>query len=161
MARNRKPPSARRQQADGDGARLGEAEREVRAIYAELAGRPIERACTMRGECCHFRQTGLTPYLTLGEALVAARGVRASGRKRLPERSDGACPLLHPVSGRCTIYAERPFGCRTHFCEAAGGPYARREVSDLIARLDALDQRLGGQGASRLPTALAAALERW
>ncbi len=135
-----------------------EALAEVRAVYAELAARPVERACTLRTECCHFRLTGRTPYLTRGEAMVAARALRAAGRKQLPERADGACPLLHPQTGRCLIYADRPFGCRTHFCAAAGGPYARREVVDLIHRLERVDAALGGDGGRALPGAVAAAL---
>jgi len=131
---------------------------EVRAIYAELDARPVERACRLSGECCRFRLTGRTPYLTRGEALLAARGVRASGRKSLPEPVDGACPLLHPRTGKCTIYAERPFGCRTHFCDAAGGPYPRGSVIDLIRRLEALDAALGGDGPRMLPGAVAEAL---
>jgi Fe-S-cluster containining protein len=131
---------------------------EIRAVYAELAARPVERNCTLRTECCHFKLTGLTPYLTRGEALLAARAFRATGRRQLPERTDGACPMLHPENGRCMIYADRPFGCRTHFCPAAGGPYARREVLDLIRRLEAVDADLGGDGARALPGAIAAAL---
>jgi Fe-S-cluster containining protein len=131
---------------------------EVRAVYAELAERPIERNCTLRTECCHFKLTGLTPYLTKGEALLAAKAFRATGRKQLPERTDGACPMLHADTGRCMIYADRPFGCRTHFCAAAGGPYARRDVVDLIHRLEALDAALGGDGARMLPGAVADAL---
>ena len=131
---------------------------EVRAVYEELARRPVERACTLRTECCQFRLTGLTPYLTRGEALVAAKGVRAAGRKQLPERTDGACPLLHPHTGKCMIYADRPFGCRTHFCPEAGGPYARAEVLDLIRRLEKVDAALGGDGPRKLPGAVADAL---
>jgi Fe-S-cluster containining protein len=129
----------------------------VQATYEELAARPIERDCVRRTECCHFRLTGRTPYLTKGEALVAAAALRATGRRELPARIDGACPLL-ARDGRCLIYAGRPFGCRTHFCAAAGGPYARREVSDLIHRLEDLDARLGGDGARPLPAAVQAAL---
>jgi len=129
----------------------------VQTIYAELAARPIERACTRRTECCHFRLTGRTPYLTRGEALAAAAALRASGRRELPARADGACPLL-AADGRCLIYAGRPMGCRTHFCSAAGGPYARREVSDLIHRLEDLDSQLGGDGARPLPAAVKQAL---
>ena len=139
-----------------DGAR--EAIAEVRAVYAELARRPVERDCTLRTECCHFKLTGLTPYLTKGEALVAARAFRATGRRNLLKRPDGACPMLHPENGRCLIYADRPFGCRTHFCPAAGGPYARREVLDLIRRLEVVDSALGGDGARALPGAIATAL---
>jgi len=65
----------------------------VQAVYAELAARPIDRQCTLRTECCHFKLTGLTPYLTKGEALFAAKALRASGRRNLPDRSNGVCPL--------------------------------------------------------------------
>jgi Fe-S-cluster containining protein len=132
---------------------------EVRAIYAELATRPVERNCTRLTGCCHFALTGRTPQLTRGEALVAARGVRAAGRKALPERDDGACPLLR-ADGVCQIYHDRPFGCRTHFCAAAGGPYARGEVLDLIRRLEGVDTKLGGSGPRALGSAVADELQR-
>lgn len=131
---------------------------EVRAIYAELDARPIDRNCTLRTECCHFAITGRTPQLTLGEALLAARALRATGRKRLPQASDGGCPLLHPETHRCLVYADRPFGCRTHFCAKAGGPWPRRDVLDLIRRLERIDTLLGGSGPRALPAAVADAL---
>lgn len=131
--------------------------RRVRAIYDELEQRPVERQCTQQGDCCKFKLTGLTPYLTKGEALVAAHGFRASGRARLPKAGDGSCPLLGEKL-RCMIYADRPFGCRTHFCSAAGGPYSRREVVDLIRRLEDIDRQMGGVGAVSLPVALSQAL---
>lgn len=127
---------------------------EVRQIYRDLAARPVERNCELRTQCCHFRLTGKTPHLTRGEALLAARAFKATGRKTLPARDDGACPLLHPQTSRCLIYEDRPFGCRTHFCAAAGGPYARREVIDLIRRLEAIDEQLGGDGPHPLPGAV-------
>ena len=130
----------------------------VQQIYRELAARPIERQCVQRTECCQFRLTGRTPFLTKGEALVAAKALRASGRKQLPESPDGACPLLNRTTGRCLIYDGRPFGCRTHFCAAAGGPYARQEVADLIHRLEDIDVASGGNGAMALPTAIQRAL---
>ena len=129
---------------------------EVKKIYGELAGRPLERQCTGRAECCRFRLTGRTPFLTKGEALVAAAAVRAAGRKRLVATADGSCPLL--VGGRCSIYESRPFGCQTHFCEAAGGPAARGAVRDLIQRLEDIDGKLGGSGGVNLVTAIEAAL---
>lgn len=132
---------------------------EVRAVYTELATRPADRACALRSGCCHFRLTGRTPYLTKGEALVMAQGVRAAGRKELPEREDGACPMLHPRTERCMAYTDRPFGCRTHFCKEAGGPYERREVVDLIHRLEQVDTALGGDGARLFHGAVEAALE--
>jgi hypothetical protein len=132
---------------------------QVGAVYAELEGRlaTLERSCQISTRCCRFQLTGEVPVLTLGEALLAARGVRASGRKVLKPHPDGACPLLGK-EGRCTIYAHRPFGCRTHFCQAAGGVTPRKLVADLIQRLEAIDERLGGDGSRDLPEAIAAVL---
>jgi hypothetical protein len=138
---------------------LQSAVEEVFEVYRELAQRPILRNCTRLTECCHFKLTGRTPYLTKGEAVVAARAFRATGRKSLPKNPDGVCPMLHPESGNCLIYDARPFGCRTHFCAAAGGPVARREVLDLIRRLEKVDVDLGGNGPRTLPNAVANALE--
>jgi Fe-S-cluster containining protein len=132
---------------------------EVRAVYQELAKRPIQRNCIARTECCQFQLTGQTPHLTKGEALLAAKAFRATGRKNFPEVDDGICPMLQRATGRCLIYADRPFGCRTHFCEAAGGPYARKEVLDLIRRLEDLDVQLKGDGPRKLFPAVADALE--
>jgi Fe-S-cluster containining protein len=133
---------------------------EVRAIYRELENRPLERNCTRLTECCRFRLTGRTPQLTRGEALLAAQAVRASGRKALPESREGDCPALRE-DGRCLIYQDRPFGCRTHFCGAAGGPYSRAEVLDLIRRLEALDAQLGGSGPRAFPIAVSDELSRF
>ncbi len=131
---------------------------EVRAIYSELNRRTMQRHCRARTECCQFQLTGLTPHLTKGEALLAAKALRATGRKELPETDDGACPLLKRETGKCLIYADRPFGCRTHFCAVAGGPYARKEVIDLIRRLEDLDVRLKGDGPRKIISAVTAAL---
>ena len=131
----------------------------VRQIYADLATRPIDRNCVRLKECCHFKLTGRTPYLTKGEAIVAAQALRATGRRQLPTNPNGACPLLDAQTGDCLIYDSRPFGCRTHFCAAAGGPYSRREVIDLIRRLEAIDDSLGGNGPRILQNAVADALK--
>lgn len=134
---------------------------ELRAIYAEIEQRPLPRQCDMRTSCCHFRVTGKTPLVTKIEALLAAQGVRASGKKKLTPHPAGACPLLGK-NGRCTIYAHRPFGCRTHFCAAAGGPYPRQHVADLIRRMEALDEKLGHREGSRpFEAALSEALEAY
>ena len=147
-----KPPRKSRKPSEAETV-LREALEEVRAVYRELENRPVERACVRLTGCCHFKLTGRTPQLTRGEAVLAARALRASGRKAMPEREDGACPLLKE-NGACLIYQDRPFGCRTHFCSAAGGPYARDEVIDLIRRLEAVDTRLGGSGPRALPGAV-------
>lgn len=137
---------------------LDEACAETRAIYQALAERPVERFCERRKDCCHFKLTGRTPLLTKGEAILAAVALRKSGRTRLPSSLSGACPMLDAATGDCLIYEDRPFGCRTHFCAAAGGPYARSEVLDLIRRLEELDHRLGGDGVHKIERAIADAL---
>lgn len=129
---------------------------DVEQIYAEWEARPISRNCTGRAMCCRFGLTGKTPYLTKGEAMVAARAWKASGRRALPSDGEGSCPFLK--NQICQNYAARPFGCRTHFCEAAGGPAPRAQVRDLIQRLEDIDRALGGEGAVNLPTALRAHL---
>lgn len=141
-----------------DSENAGAALDEVRNVYADLGQRPIARNCGRLKECCHFKLTGRTPYLTKGEALLAAKAVRGTGRTRLPQTADGLCPLLDRGSGNCLIYKDRPFGCRTHFCAAAGGPYERREVLDLIRRLERVDERLGGDGPRNFAAAVSEAL---
>ena len=116
---------------------------ELREIYAAIESRPVHRDCIRRTGCCHFRLTGRSPLVTKAEALYAAKGVRASGRPVVKPHPDGACPMLG-ADGRCAIYEHRPFGCRTHFCAEAGGPYARKEVADLIQRLEAIRRGIGG-----------------
>ncbi len=149
------PSGSARQPPDADA--VSAALVEMRAVYAELAARPVDRQCTGRAGCCQFRLTGKTPQLTRGEALVLAAGWKASGRKSVPDRADGACPLLD-TQDRCLVYASRPFGCRTHFCAAAGGPLARSGLIDLIRRLEKVDESLHGDGPKPLGQALAEAL---
>ena len=132
---------------------------EVRQIYVDLARRPIDRNCTRQTECCHFKLTGRTPNLTKGEAIVAAQAFRATGRKSLPQNLDGSCPMLDSANGDCLIYNDRPFGCRTHFCAAAGGVIARHEVIDLIRRLEKIDNAVGGDGPHTLQQAVARELK--
>jgi Fe-S-cluster containining protein len=134
---------------------------EVRSVYAELAQRPVQRNCLRRTECCQFQLTGKIPQLTRGEALLAAQAFRATGRKTLPQRPDGACPMLQADTGKCLIYEARPFGCRTHFCQNAGGPIERREVLPLIRRLEKMDRELGGDGPHALPQSVAQALDEF
>ena len=134
---------------------------EVRSVYADLARYPLHRNCLRRTDCCQFQLTGKIPQLTRGEALLAAQAFRATGRKALPSRPDGACPMLQADTGKCLIYESRPLGCRTHFCLAAGGPIDRHEVLPLIRRLEKLDRELGGDGPHALPQSVAQALDEF
>jgi Fe-S-cluster containining protein len=91
--------------------------------------------------------------------MLAARALRATGRRSLPENADGSCPMLERGTGNCLIYGARPFGCRTHFCAAAGGPFARSAVIDLIRRLEDVDLALNGNGPRTLSRAVTDSLE--
>ena len=137
-------------------AQIAEAIAEVRAVFDALDQRPVESDCQRRTGCCHFKLTGEVPSLTHAEALLMLKAWRASGRKQIPEPADGACPMFDAQTSSCRIYEARPFGCRTHFCAAAGGPYARRAVIDLIRRLEIASEKLG----VRDPRPLGAALAR-
>jgi Fe-S-cluster containining protein len=74
--------------------------------------------------------TGREPYPTTVEVAELERAVRARGglpkRRSLPTVSargedERRCALLSD-EGKCLVYASRPFGCRTFFCERASGP---------------------------------------
>ena len=69
--------------------------------------------------------------------------------------------MLQADTGKCLIYEARPFGCRTHFCQNAGGPIERHEVLPLIRRLEKMDRELGGDGPHALPQSVAQALDEF
>ncbi len=86
--------------------------------------------------------TGREPYPTAVEVAELEHAVRARGglpkRRSLPIASKGRderrCALLGD-DGRCLVYASRPFGCRTFFCERARGPVGERADSGLPREL--------------------------
>jgi Fe-S-cluster containining protein len=142
---------------------------ELLALYKEadalLSG--WECGCTHAREpprCCQFAVTGREPYPTAVELEEVRHGMRTANAtprdpRKLPlvtrhahgpdlaaREPDGSCPLLAP-EGRCRIYASRPFGCRTFFCQTAEGPegprsriprdavaFIGRRIADLSAR---------------------------
>jgi Fe-S-cluster containining protein len=134
---------------------------EVSAVYRELEKRPFSRDCISRAQCCHFQLTGKTPQLTLGEALLALKAWRSTGRNDVPQTSDGACPFLDCTTARCSIYQARPLGCRTHFCSAAGGNLPRQSVLDLIHRLEDIAAKLGDYSPRPLAQACHQASRIW
>jgi uncharacterized protein len=81
--------------------------------------------------CCHFGDIGREPYPTaveLEEVLHAVQRAPLALRGRrttLPLLDRGGCPLLSR-EGRCSVYASRPFGCRTFFCDTAEAPFGAR-----------------------------------
>jgi hypothetical protein len=92
---------------------------------------PVEPGtCRPEAQCCHFAVTGREPYPTAVELEEVMHAVRAAGRparakRPLPLADLRACPLLSS-QGMCRIYASRPFGCRTFFCDHAEAPWGAR-----------------------------------
>ncbi len=133
----------------------------LRSLYAEVDSLLDGWSCDASTDCCRFGVTGREPYPTAVELAALAQAVRARGglpkRRSLPvvtarEASERRCALLSDA-GKCLVYATRPFGCRTFFCERASGPAGEssrampkkeiarlgRAVADLSARFDPVD----------------------
>ncbi len=139
---------------------------ELLAIYAEADALMAPMSCDGSTDCCRFGVTGREPYPTAMEAAELLRAFAATG-KRMPTTLNAApsgpnkkgkkkslplldverrCPMLSS-EGRCIVYASRPFGCRTFFCNRAEGqepPRGRvnelgRRIADLSARYEPRD----------------------
>ena len=140
---------------------------ELRALYARIDVLYADWSCPSSTECCRFGITGRQPYvtsieLTMVERAIAKRGGMPSPKKRaLPLTEDKPreriCPLLNR-DNQCSIYADRPFGCRTFFCERAkqGEGPARSALQTHVNELRALAERhkLGGDAPRPLMRAL-------
>ncbi|MGO9828640.1 MAG: YkgJ family cysteine cluster protein [Myxococcaceae bacterium] len=110
---------------------------ELAAVYraADAAYRPY--SCPGTAECCQLATTKREPWLwpLEWEALLAAKGGQAPA-----ERPDGGCPFLAEDGQRCSVYAARPFGCRTFYCHRVQGP--AREPVEAVAALSARLERV-------------------
>jgi Fe-S-cluster containining protein len=142
----------------------------LRALYARVDALYAEARCPQSTECCRFGITGREPQVTSIELALLSRAVgrlggmravRAGKRRALPIGDDAAkertCPLL-VTPGRCAVYADRPLGCRTFFCQRAEQPYppSREELRDVVKTLQALAARHARDGDR--PRALSRAL---
>ncbi|WP_437910372.1 hypothetical protein WME95_21620 [Sorangium sp. So ce327] len=161
---------------------------ELSAVYREAEEVFSGWTCEASTECCRFGITGREPYVTSVELAavrraIAARGgrralegiVRADGagalesgapasgpsrRRALPQASERRCPMLTDA-GRCAIYAARPLGCRTFFCDraSAGSPVRHHDVTRLVRKVQEIAARHepGGDLGRPLTRALAEA----
>ncbi len=133
------------------------AERSVRQLLGELEAiyRAADEAyagyrCDGSSECCRFGIIGREPYVTSVEAAavelaMASRGGPLSPRHRalpLASPDERTCPLLN-CQGRCSIYAQRPLGCRTFWCSRAEVLTAvpHRRLRQLVRQLQQLALR--------------------
>jgi Fe-S-cluster containining protein len=143
------------------GIPFAQARAELLALYAEVDSLLAGFSCPASSDCCHFGAAGREPYpttveLAVLEGAMAGANVhpRRSGRRSLPvAREDQVCPMLGH-DGRCRVYASRPLGCRTFFCERVSGPGGKRArlprveiqrisraIADLSARFAPRDPR--------------------
>jgi Fe-S-cluster containining protein len=137
---------------------------ELAAIYADVDVAYEGWSCPASTECCHFSVTGLEPYVTSIELLAITRAIAAMGgpvavrrkaeiavdandRTKLPllaspAEETGRCPLL-ASTGRCSIYAARPLGCRTFYCDRAseGAAIGPRDVNAFVHKIQAIAER--------------------
>ena len=135
-------------QSSSDPAKAGL--EELRGIYREVDALLVSWSCESSTDCCRFGITGREPYPTAVELAELERSVRARGglpkRRSLPKVDERRCTLLSD-DGKCLVYASRPFGCRTFFCDRASGPAAPkgeiarlgRAVADTSERFDPRD----------------------
>jgi hypothetical protein len=140
---------------------------ELTQLYARADALYADWSCDDTTECCRFGITGRQPYVTsielsLLRRSIAQRGGPLSARRRaLPIAKDAeterTCPLLDR-SGRCSVYLERPLGCRTFYCHRAQrgvGP-SRDDLRELVRELADLAARhsMGGELSRPLTRAL-------
>jgi hypothetical protein len=114
-----------------DGARSDIDAPRALAILGQASALVAGSGCDCSTECCRFGLTGREPWVTVAEWQLVVAEVRRQGRRLPPagdddddEHAEGRCPFLDvdaadPTRGRCRIYAARPLGCRTFFCERA------------------------------------------
>ncbi len=149
-----------------DRARETDALRELEAFYREVDALYAGTSCANSTECCRFAITGREPYVTNIELALLRRAIaQRSGKKgdraeplsrtdpRLPVLDDErTCPLL-ARDGRCSVYAARPFGCRTFFCERAESlrPVRHADMLARVRELKALAERHEAGGSAGRP----------
>jgi Fe-S-cluster containining protein len=111
--------------ADDDGREVvlrRRAVTETRAVLTKASEAWKPFSCPGTAECCQLSKTGRPPWLWPSEWQVVLERLRRDRRELPPARADGGCPFLDASGRRCTVYEDRPFGCRTFFCHRILGP---------------------------------------
>jgi Fe-S-cluster containining protein len=137
-------PDDRRTRAQRERAALGA----LAVVYREADAAWAPFSCPASGECCQLATTRRQPWLWRAEWVRVTERLKRDGRPLPPPREDGGCPLLDAGGKRCTVYEDRPLGCRTFFCGRIRGPSRQpaevmealqRKLERLSAALDAED----------------------
>ncbi|HEY8211637.1 MAG TPA: YkgJ family cysteine cluster protein [Myxococcaceae bacterium] len=136
-----KCPPVRNDEDEGTPRRPTRAQalRRLAAIYGQADSAYARFSCPSSAECCQLQRRGRQPWLWPLEWAAVEDALKRQGREVPPPRADGGCALLDEGGRRCTVYADRPFGCRTYFCErASGGRHPLEATTEIAARLEAL-----------------------
>jgi Fe-S-cluster containining protein len=127
---------------------------ELRALYRDVDALFASASCDASTECCRFGITGREPQVTSIEVALVQYALKQRGgalspkRRALPLSAEHSpdreriCPLLDR-DGRCSIYRDRPLGCRTFFCSRAAidHPPSRQQIAEFVRRLQDLAAR--------------------
>ena len=126
---------------------------ETHAIYRHADAAYAPFSCPASGECCQLAQTGREPHLWEPEWLVLREQLLRESRPLPALRTDGACPFLDVAGKRCSVYANRPLGCRTYFCARVRGPSREpvERMGELLTRLAKVAQELDPDAAGPRP----------
>jgi len=149
MARSTRSPLRHRQTHDG------ELYAALLSVYADADRIFSGYRCPAEAECCRFGITGREPYVTSIELYAIERAIAARGGLKGLRRGrslpmvteERPCPML-TAEGRCAIYAARPLGCRTFYCDRATSPERVRhdEVLGLVRRVQEIAARHAPDG---------------
>jgi uncharacterized protein len=126
---------------------------ELAEVYRDADAAFDGWTCPSSTECCRFGITGREPYVTSIELAAVRRAIAARGGTKAWKRAhlslplasasdERPCPLL-TEEGRCAVYASRPLGCRTFYCDRAApaAPVRHREISAFVRRIQAIAAR--------------------
>ena len=114
---------------------------ETRAVLRQASSAWSGHSCPGTAECCQLAVTKRPPWLWPSEWKVIEERLKRDQRPLPAVRTDGACPFLDAGGLRCSIYEDRPLGCRTYFCHRIQGPakLPGEETNALLDRLRSLN----------------------
>jgi len=114
---------------------------ETRAVLRQASAAWARHSCPGTSECCQLAVTKRPPWLWPSEWKVLQAALEKAKRPLPPLRADGGCPFLDAAGQRCTVYEDRPLGCRTFFCHRIEGPakLPADETNALLERLKGLN----------------------
>jgi Fe-S-cluster containining protein len=121
---------------------------ETRAVLRKADAAWAKHSCPSSAECCQLKTTGRPPWLWPSEWQLLMQRTKGTVP---PERADGGCAFLDADGKRCTVYEDRPFGCRTFFCHRIRGPaqVPSGPTEALLERLKALNLALDDEARVR------------